>query len=298
LSQISFLTYQDRIFIHNSIKFIFFIRSNEMRQSNWDELFPKVCQLAEEAGQAIMRIYTESADVDMLVAQKSDDSPLTLADLASHHIIMKGLALLTPDIPVVSEEDPQSLIHRKPQGCFWLIDPLDGTKEFLARQDEFTVNIALIEDGQPVWGVVHAPAVHQLFWGGQAFGSFRKDESGTVPLAVSPPAKPENLIRAVVSRSHLNAETSAFVTKLGSVAFIRAGSSLKFCRVAEGNADVYPRIAPTSEWDTAAAHALIEGAGGYVYNIHGARLQYGKPDLLNPGFIAASVPFEQLNLDN
>lgn len=269
-----------------------------MRRSDWSELFSKVCQLAEEAGQAIMRIYTQSADADLLVAQKSDDSPLTLADLASHHIIMKGLAFLTPDIPVVSEEDSQSHIHSKPHGCFWLIDPLDGTKEFLSRQGEFTVNIALIEHGEPIWGVVYAPSFHQLFWGGKDFGSFRQDESGTVPLAVSQPAKPENLIRVVVSRSHLNAETSAFITKLGSVALIRAGSSLKFCRVAEGKADVYPRLAPTCEWDTAAAHALIEGAGGYVYNIHGARLQYGKPDVLNPGFIAASVPLAQLNLDD
>jgi 3'(2'), 5'-bisphosphate nucleotidase len=268
-----------------------------MRQINFSLLFPQICQLAEEAGQAIMRIYTQSAQEDVLLAPKSDDSPLTLADLASHHIIMKGLALLTPDIPVVSEEDNQSLIHRKPQGCFWLIDPLDGTKEFLARQGEFTVNIALIEEGQPVWGVVYAPAMHQLFWGGQAFGSFRQDASGTAPLAVSPPAKPENLLRAVVSRSHLNEKTSEFITKLGSVALIRAGSSLKFCRIAEGKADVYPRLAPTSEWDTAAAQAVIEGAGGHVYNIHGDRLHYGKPDVLNPGFIAASVPLAQLNLD-
>jgi 3'(2'), 5'-bisphosphate nucleotidase len=244
-----------------------------------------------------MRIYTQSVQEDVLLAPKSDDSPLTLADLASHHIILNGLALLTPDIPVVSEEDNQSLTHRKPQGCFWLIDPLDGTKEFLAREGEFTVNIALIEEGQPVWGVVYAPAMNQLFWGGQAFGSFRQDESGTIPLAVSPPAKPENLLRAVVSRSHLNAETSAFITKLGSVALIRAGSSLKFCRIAEGKADVYPRLAPTSEWDTAAAQAVIEGAGGHVYNILGDRLHYGKPDVINPGFIAASVPLAQLNLD-
>jgi 3'(2'), 5'-bisphosphate nucleotidase len=139
--------------------------------------------------------------------------------------------------------------------------------------------------------------MHQLFWGGQAFGSFRQDESGTVPLAVSQPAKPENLLRVVVSRSHLNAETSSFITKLGSVALIRAGSSLKFCRVAEGKADVYPRLAPTCEWDTAAAQAVIEGAGGHVYNIHGTRLHYGKPDVINPGFIAASVPLAQLNLD-
>ncbi len=272
------------------------MKSKEMRQSDCAELFPKVCQLAEVAGQAIMRIYTESAHAELLVTQKSDDSPLTLADLASHRLIADGLALLTPDIPVVSEEDQASLIHSKPDGCFWLIDPLDGTKEFLEREDEFTVNIALIEQGEPVWGVVYAPSLQQLFWGGKDFGSFRQDESGTAPLAVSPPVRPGQLLRAVVSRHHLNQKTSDFICRLGSVSFIRAGSSLKFCRVAEGNADVYPRLAPTCEWDTAAAQAVIEGAGGHVYNIHGARLQYGKADVLNPGFIAASVPFEQLDL--
>lgn len=269
-----------------------------MRQPNWPLLLPQICQLAEEAGQAIMRIYTQSTVEDVQLAPKSDDSPLTLADLASHHIIMKGLALLTPDIPVVSEEDNQSLTHRKPQGCFWLIDPLDGTKEFLTREDEFTVNIALIEEGQPVWGVVYAPAMHQLFWGGQAFGSFKRSESGTVLLSVSAPMGLGQTCRVVASKSHLNEQTSAFIHKLGSVELIQAGSSLKFCRIAEGIADVYPRLAPTCEWDTAAAQAVLEGAGGQVYDTRGARLQYGKTDVLNPGFIAASVPLSQLNLDN
>ena len=267
-----------------------------MRQTNWLELSPKMCQLAEEAGHAIMRIYTESADADVLVAHKSDDSPLTLADLASHQVIVDGLALLTPDIPVVSEEDSASLIHRKPQGCFWLIDPLDGTKEFLARNGEFTVNIALIEDGEPVWGVVYAPALRQLFWGGKAFGSFRREASGTMTLTVSAPVASGQACRVVASKSHLNAETSAFIDRLGSVELIQAGSSLKFCRIAEGSADVYPRLAPTCEWDTAAAQAVVEGAGGHVYDTQGVRLQYGKPDLLNPHFIAASVSLTLLNL--
>jgi 3'(2'), 5'-bisphosphate nucleotidase len=268
----------------------------KMRQSNWLELSPKICQLAEEAGHAILRIYTESANADVLVAHKSDDSPLTLADLASHQVIVDGLALLTPDIPVVSEEDSASLIHRKPQGCFWLIDPLDGTKEFLARNGEFTVNIALIEDGEPVWGVVYAPALRQLFWGGKAFGSFRREASGTMTLTVSAPAASGQACRVVASKSHLNAETSAFIDRLGSVELIQAGSSLKFCRIAEGSADVYPRLAPTCEWDTAAAQAVVEGAGGQVYDTQGVRLQYGKTDLLNPHFIAASVSLTLLNL--
>ncbi len=271
-----------------------FINICKMRQVDWPELSPKICQLAVDAGMAVLRIYTGYADADALVAHKSDDSPLTLADLASHQVIADGLALLTPDIPVVSEEDSESLSFRKPLGRFWLIDPLDGTKEFLARNGEFTINIAFIEDGEPVWGVVYAPALRQLFWGGKAFGSFRQAESGTVSLSVSPPVASEQSFRVVASKSHLNAETSAFIGKLGSVELIQAGSSLKFCRVAEGSADVYPRLAPTCEWDTAAAQAVVEGAGGQVYDTQGARLQYGKPDLLNPSFIAASVSLSKL----
>jgi 3'(2'), 5'-bisphosphate nucleotidase len=267
-----------------------------MRQPDWPELFPQICQLGMAAGTAIMCIYNSSAHADALVAHKSDDSPLTLADLASHQVIVEGLALLTPEVPVVSEEDSESLTHRKPQGCFWLIDPLDGTKEFLARNGEFTVNIALISEGEPVWGVVYAPALRELFWGGQAFGSFRWTESGTVPLTVSAPVESGQSRRVVASKSHLNAETSAFIDRLGSVELIQAGSSLKFCRIAQGSADVYPRLAPTCEWDTAAAQAVLEGAGGQVYDTHGNRLRYGKTDVLNPGFIAASVSLIQLNL--
>jgi len=267
-----------------------------MRQFDWTNLSPKICQLAEDAGRAIMRIYEKSADVDELVAHKTDDSPLTLADLVAHQVIADGLALLTPDIPVVSEEDSESLTHRKPQGCFWLIDPLDGTKEFLARNGEFTVNIALIADGEPVWGVVYAPAMSQLFWGGKALGSFRRTEASTTSITVSAPVESGQTFRVMASKSHLNAETSAFIDKLGSAELIQAGSSLKFCRIAEGSADVYPRLAPTCEWDTAAAQAVVEGAGGQVYDTHGVRLHYGKPDLLNPSFIAASVSLIRLNL--
>ena len=265
-----------------------------MRQPDGLELFPQIGQLAVEAGTAVLRIYMDSAGADVLVSHKSDDSPLTLADLASHQRIVEGLARLTPDIPVVSEEDSASLACRQSQGRFWLVDPLDGTKEFLARNGEFTVNIALVEDGAPVWGVVHAPAIGQLFWGGQACGSFRRGASGTVALSVSAPVPPGQTFRVVASKSHLNAETSAFIDGLGSVALVQAGSSLKFCRIAEGSADVYPRLAPTCEWDTAAAQAVLEGAGGHVYDTHGDRLRYGKPDVLNPDFIAASVPLSQL----
>jgi len=265
-----------------------------MHQFNWTALSPKICELAKEAGSAILRLYEVSDYANVLLANKSDDSPLTLADLASHHLIVNGLALLTPEIPVVSEEDSVSLSFRKPLGCFWLIDPLDGTKEFLARNGEFTVNIALIVDGKPVWGVVYAPAMNQMFWGGSGFGSFKRVKGDTMSITVSAPVSVGQSFRVVASKSHLNVETSLFIDKLGAVDLIQAGSSLKFCRIAEGNADVYPRLAPTCEWDTAAAHAVLEGAGGQVYGIDGVRLKYGKPDVLNPSFIAASVSLSQL----
>lgn len=267
-----------------------------MRQINWAVLTPKILQLATEAGSAIIRVYDESHQVDALVAHKADDSPLTLADLASHNIIVAGLADLTPEIPIVSEEDVASLVHRSPHGHFWLIDPLDGTKEFLARNGEFTVNIALIADGEPVWGVVYAPAQGQMFWGGQSFGAFRRDGGDTVAISVSPSVQSGCRFRVVASKSHLNAETTAFIEKLGSVELVQAGSSLKFCRIAEGNADVYPRLAPTCEWDTAAAQSVVEGANGYVYGTDGVRLRYGKPDVLNSSFIAASVPLSKLKI--
>lgn len=270
----------------------------KMRQFEWGLLAPQVHQLVRDAGAAIMRVYQRSGQGDARVAQKSDDSPLTLADLASHHAICNGLLRLTPDVPVVSEEDAESLVHRVPHGSFWLIDPLDGTKEFLARNGEFTVNIALITDGEPVWGVVYAPALDQMYWGGGTFGAFRQDGDGSTPIRVPAPVTPAGRYRAVASKSHLNAETTAFLERLGAADLIQVGSSLKFCRIAEGNADVYPRLAPTYEWDTAAAQAVVEGAGGHVYDVHGARLRYGKPEVLNPGFIAASVPLTGLRSIN
>jgi 3'(2'), 5'-bisphosphate nucleotidase len=265
-----------------------------MRRIEWEVLGPKILQLAENAGAAIMRAFQESHRNDVLVGHKADDSPITLADIASHNIIVAGLCGLTPEIPVVSEEEVTSLVHRLPHGSFWLIDPLDGTKEFLARNNEFTVNIALIEDGEPVWGVVYAPALDLMYWGGRSFGAFRKAKDATVPIKVSIGVQPGRPFRVVASRSHLNAETSAFIKKLGIVELVQAGSSLKFCRIAEGNADVYPRLAPTCEWDTAAAQSVVEGANGHVFNIHGVRLRYGKPDVLNSSFIASSEPFSTL----
>jgi 3'(2'), 5'-bisphosphate nucleotidase len=265
-----------------------------MRHIDVNSLSDSLCQIALDAGAAVLRIYHDDNAHLAQLADKADASPLTLADLAAHHLIVDRLSGLTPQIPVVSEEDACSLEHRTPTGGFWLIDPLDGTKEFLARNGEFTVNIALILEGAPVWGVVCAPALNQLFWGGRAYGSYRLSHDVAEPIRVSARVLGEQAYRVVASKSHLNPETSAFINQLGSTELVQAGSSLKFCKIAEGRADVYPRLAPTCEWDTAAAQAVLEGAGGHVYDISGKRLRYGKPEVLNPSFIAASVAFNAL----
>lgn len=268
-----------------------------MRHIDIESLSFNVCSLACLAGQEIQKIYAADGREDnspTLVAHKADDSPLTLADLASHRIIAEGLRYLTPRIPVVSEEDADSMAHRRPDQTFWLIDPLDGTKEFLARNGEFTVNIALVIQGEAVWGVVHAPVLGQTYWGGKAFGAWRQAAEEAEPIRVASAVSAGGLFRVVASKSHLNSETAEFINRLGCVDLVQAGSSLKFCRIAESTADVYPRLAPTCEWDTAAAQAVVEGAGGHVYDIHGVPLRYGKPDVLNPHFIAASVSLIKL----
>lgn len=267
------------------------------------QLSPKqidqVIEIAQEAGRAIMGVYADmqaqaagKGTDQALVSHKDDGSPLTKADLLAHQIIARGLAALIPDIPLVSEEDEASLCHRLPTGQFWLIDPLDGTKEFLARNDEFTVNIALIQDGAAIFGVVLAPALGQTYWGSAGTGAFRAANQHVEAIRVMPAQeRSPQAVRVVASKSHMNAETVAFIHRLGPHELIQAGSSLKFCRVAEGRADVYPRLGPTCEWDTAAAQAVLEAAGGCVLGLDGAALRYGKSQLLNPHFVAASAPF-------
>ncbi|ARU31002.1 3'(2'),5'-bisphosphate nucleotidase [Sulfuriferula sp. AH1] len=253
-------------------------------------LVEPVLAIVRAAGLSIMEIYTRLAEdgmSSMVVGTKEDDSPLTQADLIAHHIIAEGLTRLTPDIPVVSEEDADSLVHRQAQGIFWLIDPLDGTKEFLAHNDEFTVNIALIKDGTAVFGAVGAPALDLTYWGGIGIGVFRSCNGTIESIHVSQPDR-QRPLRIVASKSHMNADTAAFIKKLGPHEFMQAGSSLKLCRVAEGAADCYPRLGPTCEWDTAAAQAIVESAGGHVYQLDGEPLRYGKADLLNPYFVASA----------
>lgn len=256
-------------------------------------LVDAVIRIARQAGDAIMAIYAgrdgwEADGAGVLVARKADASPLTQADLAAHRVIVAGLQAATPAIPVVSEEDPDSHARRRPPEEFWLIDPLDGTKEFLSRRDEFTVNIALVRDGRAVFGVVHAPALDQLYWGGVGLGACRATGgAAAVPIRVAAPAA---TLRVVASKSHLNDATRDFLAGLPRHDLIQAGSSLKFCRIAEGEADIYPRLGPTSEWDTAAAQAVVEAAGGLVVTLAGEPLRYGKDDILNPSFVAAARP--------
>ncbi len=253
-----------------------------MRHSEFMILAPKLMPIARNAGKAIMAIYA-GGDDDVRV--KADQSPVTAADFAAHQRLVAALQKLTPDCPVVSEEDEGSLTYRRSDGRFWLIDPLDGTKEFLARNGEFTVNIALIDQGRSVLGVVYAPAIVCMYWGGPDLGANRVQVSLSEAIQVRPNGLDE-ACRVVASKSHLNAETQSFIDRLGVVSLVRAGSSLKFCRVAEGAADIYPRLAPTCEWDTAAAQAVLEGAGGSVVDLDGQPLRYGKPEVLNPSFIA------------
>ncbi len=253
-----------------------------MRQSDQKELIQQLLPIARVAGDAIMAVYTRGTPEVQL---KEDDSPVTEADLAAHRVLASRLKPLLPECPVVSEEDAGSLVCRQSHGRFWLLDPLDGTKEFIARNGEFKVNIALIEDNRRLLGVVYAPAIDVLYWGGAGFGAFRCMGGQTVAIKVAA-SNPGKASRVVASKSHLNEATRSLIDRLGEVSLVQAGSSLKFCRVAEGEADIYPRLAPTCERDTAAAQAVLEGAGRVVVDLQGAPLRYGKPDVLNPSFIA------------
>jgi 3'(2'), 5'-bisphosphate nucleotidase len=238
--------------------------------------------LAREAGTAIMRVYEKDFAVDL----KDDRSPLTEADMASHHLIVAGLEKLAPGVPVLSEES-KSIAWETRQSWtrYWLVDPLDGTREFVKRNGEFTVNIALIEDGESVLGVVYAPALDEMHYGARGLGAFVCDGNSDVPIAVRKPALAP--LRVAGSRSHMDPRSAAFIASLGEHTLLGMGSSLKFCRMAEARLDVYPRFAPTSEWDTAAGQCVLECAGGAVLTLDGQPLRYNRKDsLLNPDFLA------------
>jgi 3'(2'), 5'-bisphosphate nucleotidase len=247
-------------------------------------LLPETLKIADTASEKVLSIYMTDFKVDY----KADQSPITAADLASHQVIVEGLRDLCRDIPVLSEEGADiPWEERKNWRRFWLIDPIDGTKEFTQRTDEFTVNIALIEDGVPVLGVVTAPALKEAYWGAKGEGAYKRDRKGAVhQISV---AKPKDVVRVMASKNHLNDDTKAFIQKFESHELVQAGSSLKFCRIAEGQADIYPRLGPTCEWDTGAAHAVLNAAGGKVETLEGKPLVYGKEDVLNPFFVASGA---------
>ena len=246
------------------------------------KLLKALQQLVHQAGEAIMQVY-QTADFD--IETKKDDSPVTKADLDAHYLLVDGLAKLTPNIAIVSEEDPASQIVPQTHNCYWLIDPLDGTKEFINRNGQFTVNLALIEDNVPSFGFVSTPIDQTLYWGGQHLGAWRLRDNALEPLQTQAHQSPK---RVVASKSHLNQATLDFIANLGDTTLVQAGSSLKLLRIAEGEADIYPRLAPTCEWDTAAAQAVLEGAGGKVTQVDGSAMQYGKANILNPHFVASS----------
>jgi len=238
------------------------------------------------AGDAIMRIY----DGGFTVQHKDDNSPLTLADLESQRIIIEDLARLTPDVPVLSEESAHApWAERRNWRELWVVDPLDGTREFVKRNGEFTINIALVVDHEPLLGIVAAPARGLLYWGAAGIGAFsRHRDAAQAAIHVAPPQNP---IRVLGSRSHASPDTAGYLARLGPHVILGIGSSLKFCLVAEGKAELYARFGPTSEWDTAAGQALLEAAGGHVTRLDGHRLRYNcRESLLNGDFVAFSDP--------
>ncbi|MFQ2094713.1 3'(2'),5'-bisphosphate nucleotidase CysQ [Aeromonas taiwanensis] len=243
--------------------------------------------IARAAGDAIMSIYSQPFAVEY----KQDESPLTAADKGAHEVIVQALARLTPYIPVLSEESsPEVMAARFGWSRYWLVDPLDGTKEFVSRNGEFTVNIALIEQGTPTWGLVYAPVLDKLWYGGKGLGAWCVVEGRHEAIQTRPHREGEPL-RVVGSRNHLSRETLDYLARFGDmergeIELVSMGSSLKFCIIAEGGAALYPRLAPTCEWDTGAAQAVLEGAGGSVTQLDGSALAYNKPDILNPWFVA------------
>jgi 3'(2'), 5'-bisphosphate nucleotidase len=251
--------------------------------NDFESLLPDIVAVSHDAGNAIMKVY----ETDFEVERKADDSPVTEADLAAEAIITPVLAALTPDIPIVAEEAASRGELPQVGGTpFWLVDPLDGTKEFLNRNGEFTVNIALVVDRQPVLGVIYAPALDDTYTGIVGVGATRARGGGAAePIKIRD--VPPDGVTVLASRRHGDPETlSAFLDGRPLAELKNAGSSLKFCLLAAGEADVYPRFGPTMEWDTAAGHAILCAAGGRVTTEDGAPLRYAKDPLRNPHFIA------------
>lgn len=245
-------------------------------------MIENIVETARRAGEATLEYYTEDIEVET----KDDDSPLTKADLAAHHIIVEDLKKLDPDTPIISEEGGlPDFEERKSWNRFWIVDPLDGTKEFIKKNGEFTINIALIEDGEPVLGVVYVPAKKVTYFGSKQDGSFKQEESGEPVRIYSNKADTSSPLKVVCSRSHGSSDLEEQLAERGIKVkeAIPAGSSIKFCLVAEGKADLYPRMGPTMEWDVAAGDCVFRNSA--KEGQHSSPLNYNKPSLKNEGFI-------------
>ena len=253
-----------------------------MKQIDYIKLSKEILSIAKIAGDEILKIYNSP---NLGITYKDDKSPLTLADKASNKVIEESLIKLTPNIPILSEEGKNIEFNKREKwNMFWLIDPLDGTKEFIKKNGEFTVNIALILNGKPVLGVVYAPVLDTSWYGIINEGSFKVEDNTSTKINV---IKPEDTVKIVTSRSHANnPKLDHFLKDYPSHILVKMGSSIKICLVADGTAHLYPRLGPTMEWDTAAAHAVVKFAGGNIYKLNSKdELSYNKSNLLNPEFL-------------
>ena len=240
-----------------------------------------ICEIAIAAGEEILSIYNG----DFEVLRKNDESPVTKADTVAETLILERLRKLSDNIPIVAEEEYSSGVTTNlPGDTFWLVDPLDGTKEFVSRNGEFTVNIALIVDAKPQLGVVHLPVTGQTYWTDGSHRAWHRQAGQD--QAISSRTAPTDGIVAILSRSHVTPETEQYLAAFDIKEKIKAGSSLKFCKIAEGKADIYPRLGTTMEWDIAAGHAVLAASGGSVCRLDGLPLLYGKAGFRNPHFVA------------
>ena len=256
---------------------------------NINEELLKICNISVEAGRIILDFYNKNLNISF----KADETPLTQADIASNKLITNSIKKITPNIPILSEEEFIEWDVRKNWKKYWLIDPLDGTKEFIKKNGEFTVNIALIENNRPTLGVIYAPVSNELYFAKKNFGSFKiltSKQLNTLDNAkkISIKINKTNKVKIIGSRSHSNPILQKWVSKnFNDFQILQKGSSLKFCLIAEGFADIYPRFGPTSEWDIAAGHIILEEAGGKLKSIYNKEILYNeKEDILNPNFFA------------
>lgn len=246
----------------------------------------KLIQTSIDAGNAIMDIY----DTNFVIEEKIDSSPLTEADLVSNKIITESLLKISTDIPIISEESSEiSLNERSSWNEFWLVDPLDGTKEFIKKNGEFTTNIALIRQNKPVFGIIHIPATKETYWGSEELGAFYLKNNSSKREKISVCKNKNKKIRIVSSRSHPSGDLKALLDKIGDYETIGVGSSLKFCLLAKGNADLYPRLGPTCQWDTAAGEIIARSSGAIIVDLENKPILYNQKDtFLNPYFIVCA----------